>query len=126
MNTLTDTLPVLAQQEIPLEQFLSANWHMDWCAARDAQEAAAERARGGWLQPYDWRDDDPEYQERRRQETNRRHAAWDAEARRIVAGLPPGPKRVVLYKARWWIICAGAPQHGPYILPPGAPQLEGR
>lgn len=119
MHSLMDTQISPAAAVVTLELALAANMDAAWREAREAQNTVA-------LRPYwmDEDDDDNESQERQRQETNRRHAAWDAEARRIVASLPPGPKRIVLYRARWWIICAGA--HGnPYILPPGA-ALEGK
>lgn len=122
MHSLMDTQLAPAAQEIPLELFLAANMDADW---REAQEARRLVQNDGYLRPY-WDDEDWDAdQERTRQETNRRHAAWDAEARRIVASLPPGPKRVVHYRARWWIICAAA-QGNPYILPPGALALENK
>lgn len=119
LHALNDS-QLAASQELPLWMALAANMDADW---REAQEARQLAQNDGYLRPYWMDDDDDENRERQRQETNRRHAAWDAEAQRIVANLPPGPRRIVFYRARWWIVCAAAVS-GPYLLPPGA--LEAR
>jgi hypothetical protein len=113
VHELTDS-QLVPGEAIPLHELLVANMDADWRAAQLPDSG------DGWLCPYRQEDDI----EHRRQDAARRHTAWQAEARRVVDALPPGPRSVVLHRGRWWIICAAAPASA-YVLP-GAAALEAR